>query len=66
MGRERVSVSEAAKILGMAPYMVRHRMKKGTLKIGRAIPPEKNGTSKWEFRVYRELLNKEVGIDDRC
>ena len=40
---ERVSVDEAAKILGMAPYMVRFRMKKKTLPIGRAIPPEQTG-----------------------
>ena len=58
---ERVSVDEAAKILGMAPYMVRFRMKKKTLPIGRAIPPEQNGSSRWEFRIYRALLEKEVG-----
>lgn len=58
---ERVSVDEAAKILGMAPYMVRFRMKKKILPIGRAIPPEQNGTSRWEFRIYRGLLEKEVG-----
>lgn len=58
---ERVSVDEAAKILGMAPYMVRFRMKKKILPIGRAIPPEQNGTGRWEFRIYRALLEKEVG-----
>ncbi len=61
MEKERVSVNEAAEILGMAPHMVRFRMKRGTLPIGKAIPPEKNGTSRWEFRVYRALLNKEIG-----
>lgn len=58
---ERVSVDEAAKILGMAPYMVRFRMKKKTLPIGRAIPPEQTGSGRWEFRIYRALLEKEVG-----
>lgn len=61
--KERVSVEEAAKILGMAPYMVRHRMKKKTLNIGEAISPEKNGTSRWEFRIWRHKLCKEIGMD---
>jgi len=39
MEKERVSVNEAAEILGMAPHMVRFRMKRGTLPIGKAIPP---------------------------
>lgn len=38
---ERVSVNEAARILGMSPTSVRFQMKKKTLPIGRAVPAGK-------------------------
>ena len=60
---ERVSVNEAARILGMSPTSVRFQMKKKTLPIGRAVPPEKNGSTSWAFFIYRMMLNHVIGND---
>ncbi len=61
---ERVSVNEAARILGMSPTSVRFQMKKKTLPIGRAVPPEKNGSSRWAFYIYRRMLNQVIGKEE--
>ena len=61
---ERVSVNEAARILGMSPCSVRFQMKRRLLPIGRAVPPEKNGSSRWAFYIYRRMLNQLIGKEE--
>lgn len=61
MRGEQISVNEAAKVLGMAPYTVRYKMRQKTLPIGYAYPPDKNGKKVWEYRIYQAMLNRYLG-----
>ena len=58
---ERISVEEASEILGMSKAEIRYRMKSGDLAIG-AVDPPKPGGKHNRYRIYRRLVNKEVGI----
>ena len=52
---------DAAPIVGMKPAKIRDYMRRGVLDLGLAIPPEKTGKSKWEFRIYPAKLYKITG-----
>jgi excisionase family DNA binding protein len=54
---ERVTVKDAAALLGLHPYTVRYWMETGRLPIGRVI----KGKKKNSYLIYRELLEREVG-----
>lgn len=48
----RITVAEAAKVLGMCADSVRYMVKKGTLPIGKAI----EGRERTTYYLYREFL----------
>ncbi|MBP3825222.1 MAG: helix-turn-helix domain-containing protein [Butyrivibrio sp.] len=48
----RISVADAAKVLGMCPDSVRYMVKKGTLPIGKAM----EGRGRTTYYLYREFL----------
>ncbi len=56
---ERVSVDEAAGILGMSKQGVREHMKRGLFEIpiGYVTKPG----SKHQYHIYRDMLNKHLG-----
>lgn len=60
---ERVSVANAAKEIGCSPQKVREKMKRGKWKLGRVEPPEKGVRSTYEYFIFRNLLNKHLGLD---
>lgn len=55
---ERISIKEAAKMVGMAPETIRWLMQTGHLKIG-DIFPSRSGKGH-RFIVYRELVEKHL------
>ncbi|MCC8015357.1 MAG: hypothetical protein LIO87_09185 [Eubacterium sp.] len=58
---ERISVNEAAKILGRPAQYVRLHLRDGSLReIGDAKPPAP-GSSKWTYDIYKKRLLKYVG-----
>lgn len=57
---ERVSVTQAAKELGMNPQGVREQMKAGVLDIGRVVLPT-GKKKKSSYYVYRYKLDKVLG-----
>ena len=54
------SVAEAGRVLGISPAEIREQMKAGTLNIGTA---EKRN-ERTAFRIRRDLLMKEAGLDE--
>lgn len=55
---ERVSVRDAARLLGLSEDYVRYALLQGELPIGRAIK------GKWRhyiYLIYRDLLRREIG-----
>lgn len=61
MVRAWLSPEEAAPILGMKPAKIRKYMRSNALDLGLAIPPEKTGKTKWEFRIYPAKIEKIIG-----
>lgn len=60
MTKERISTKEAAAILGISEPLVRKGMRRGLLKIGRAIRSGKKGsTREYTYLIYRDLVEKE-------
>lgn len=59
MESNRVSVTQAAKELGLAPQGVRVQMLRGELDIGRVVRSV-TGNGK-RFLIYRDKLDKELG-----
>ena len=57
---ERVKVAEAAKILGMSQQGVREHMKRGLFKIpiGEVT---KRSEGRYEYHIYRHMLDKHIG-----
>lgn len=67
MQGQRVSIAEAAELLGLSQPCIRERMRRGCLPIGYAISPQKKGGKKWEFIIYRQMLLTFVGMkEDRA
>lgn len=60
---ERISVEEAARLLGMAPQGVRVQMRRGLLDIGKVFPSvrQKGDKTTYQYFIYREKLNKVIG-----
>lgn len=60
--RQRVSVSQASKELGMNPQGVREYMKRGIIDIGLVVP---NMTgSGYRYIIMRSKLDKVLGLKD--
>lgn len=59
MESQRVSVSEAARILGMSPDTVRYRLKKGDLPIGDCCKSRSGNTNR--FYIFRSKLEEYIG-----
>lgn len=58
--RERISTKEAADILGITPALLRLWMRKGKLKIGKAVRVgQKGSTREYEYLIYRDLVERE-------
>lgn len=57
-----VPPKEAAKELGMSVATMQYWMKIGKLDIGHVLPPRKGGVN-YSYRVYRDKLNKYLGIE---
>lgn len=60
--RQRVSVSQASKELGMNPQGVREYMKRGLIDIGFVVP-NMTGTGK-RYIIMRNKLNKVLGVEN--
>lgn len=58
---ERVSVKEAARILGMSQQGVREHMKRNlfSVPIGYVTKPGQT----YQYHIYRSMLNKHIGIE---
>ena len=63
-GTQRVPISEAARLLGQSEPCIRERMRRGCLPIGHAISPRQKGGRKWEFIIYRAMLNAYMGLPE--
>lgn len=57
-----VPPKEAAKELGMSVATMEYWMKIGKLDIGHVLPPKKGGVN-YSYHVYRDKLNKYLGIE---
>ena len=53
----RISVNEAAKLLGVSPQFVRIGMQRGTLPIGAAVKM----SSRWTYWISRDKVEKYIG-----
>lgn len=62
---ERVSVAEAARLLGMSKQGVREHMDKGLFAnpIGEVT---KVSEKRHQYHIYRSLLNKHMGLEGEC
>ena len=58
--KERVSVEDAAVLLGCNPQGVREHMKRGLWDIGSVIPPIPPA-KKFSYHIYRHKLYKHLG-----
>ena len=57
----RISVSEAAKLLGVSPQFIRIGMQRGTLPIGAAVKM----SSRWTYHISEARLREYVGNGDQ-
>lgn len=57
---ERISVKDAAAVLGCNPQAVRENMKSGRWDLGSVVPTGKTGR-KYTYYIYKEKLNKHIG-----
>ena len=55
---ERITVKEAAKVLGMTEDYVRYQMRKGTLPIGTAI---KGKGKAYRYLIFKRKLDEFIG-----
>ena len=55
---ERITVKEAAKVLGMTEDYVRYQMRKGTLPIGTAVKGKGKG---YRYLIFRRKLDDFIG-----
>lgn len=55
--KQRISVKEAAEVLGVSPQFVRIGLQKGILPIGTAIKM----SSKWTYHISPKLLEEYAG-----
>lgn len=74
MKNEKISVEQAARVLGISPNEIRKRLRDGTLPIGHArksgtykqlISPGKYRTAvRYTYDVYKPLIMKYVGLEE--
>lgn len=62
---ERVSVTQAAKELGVAPQSVREHMRRGLWNLGDVFSPKQTGKALWEYHIYRRKLDKHLGKESK-
>ena len=63
--RQRVDVEDAAKILGMTSESVRYFMRENRFNPPIGYVDKLNGeTGRKEYRIYRHMLNKHIGIEE--
>ncbi len=55
--KERLTVNEAAKVLGCGPSEIREQMKRGNFKIGVVISP-RAGECNYRYHIYRSMLER--------
>lgn len=60
MASERVSVEEAAKILGMSPQGVREHMKRNLFPVPIGYVT-KQSKGRLQYHIYRDMLNRHLG-----
>lgn len=60
MASERVSVGEAAKILGMSPQGVREHMKRNLFPVPIGYVTNQSKGRK-QYHIYRDMLNRHIG-----
>lgn len=53
----KITVEQAAKLIGASPEFVRHAMREGRLPIGSAVKM----SSKWTYNISEGLLNAYLG-----
>lgn len=58
---EKLSVKEAAEILGMSQQGVREHMKRNLFKI--PIGEVTNPNGRYHYHIYKSMMNKHVGRD---
>ena len=58
---EKVSVKEAAEILGMSQQGVREHMKKNLFPVPIGYVTNPNG--RYQYHIYKNMLNKHIGRD---
>lgn len=56
----RISVEQAAKIMGLTPAYIRYYMRRGELPIGKA-QKARSGKS-YRYEIYKPLVEKYIGI----
>jgi hypothetical protein len=59
MENNRMSVADAAQVLGLHPCTVRLLVQTGELPIGRYI--RRKGARRGQFLIYRDKVNQELG-----
>lgn len=59
--RPRISVENAAKILGVSPQFIRIGLQRGLLPIGSAVKM----SSKWTYHISEHLLNQYIGKEGK-
>lgn len=61
MQRERVSLLDAAKEMGLAPQGVREYMKRGLIDIGVVVPVASGNSKQLRYLIYRDKLDRFLG-----
>ena len=59
-----MNATEAAKIIGCSPQMVRERIKRGIWKFGEVIPKGRSGNSKDSYLINRKKLMRYLGEEE--
>ena len=62
---ERVSLTLAAKELGVSMQSVREHMKRGVWDLGSVVTPKESGKSFYGYYIYRRKLDKFLGKEDK-
>lgn len=58
-----LKAAEAAKVIGCGAPEVRHKLRIGVWKFGRAISPKENQGSQWQYEINKRDLARFLQID---
>lgn len=58
-----LKAAEAARVIGCGAPEVRHKLRIGTWKFGRAISPQENKKSQWQYEINKRDLARFLQID---